>query len=147
MGMPSIHYVAKDRRWEFRNRGGVLTATITDDKATKFEGKVTVVGTTLTAALAVGSTISVGGGNAIAKILAFTGSMIGPTVTVGSTAIGTITNATGVAPGDIIMVSPGTLLSSGGVLGAWAPTANILHVCTTGSIPTIPWHVVVFKKV
>jgi len=147
MGQPGIHYIAKEQRWVFRGRGGDLRATLDDDGIFRPRAGEIVMGgaASLGQNLNVGSTFTVGGGNAIAKIIAFVGSM--PAITAaGSFATGTIDNATGLLANDIVFASPTTLLGWAGVAGAWVPTTNTLNVSVTGSLPALGWSVVAFRR-
>ena len=104
---PSWHYISSRNRWELRGKNGTLINTVPDNNSAM--GKMTTFVGTSAAIAAVGT---------------------------GNVVTGTITNATGLAVGDIVFANPKSTLSSNiGIAGFHMPTTNTLNVYFQNALP------------
>ena len=122
---PSFQYSSVSNRWELRGKGGKLLQVFPDGNAGNVLGKVTlnVVGSSAGVAAAGIGSIGV--------------------------VVGTITNCTGLAVGDVVFGNPVSAMgvNAGGFAGFHIPTTNTLNVYSTGTLPAMGWDIIAFRPV
>jgi hypothetical protein len=125
MGQANLFYNKITNRWECRDRGG--------NKVFDVDGtSLNVVG-----GITAGGALSAGGGTSITKMGVLTGTLL-PITAVGTatTAIGTVSNMTGLAIGDKVFVTPKAAIGGGLVVGnPVIPTTNTLNLTIQHSDP------------
>ncbi len=126
----NLHWNDIAQRWEASGRDGIVSAYIDGNG---LGGDNVAVGTALTAA-----GLTMGGGTKLTYMLSFTGTSAAITsVGSGAIAVGTITNATGIAVGDKVFGNARGSTSDSHVAfaGFRIPTANVLNVLLSNSKP------------
>ena len=130
MGKANFWYNARDKRWELKNRSGVLSTFWHDDGYAQDEGGRVVkgIGTLADARIA---RAMIGGGATISLIDKHTGTVTGLAVGTALTAIGTITGlgSAAIAVGDLVFVNTKVpSLGNVGIAGCRIPTTNVVNV-------------------
>lgn len=144
MGKANFWYNARDKRWELRNRSGVVSAFWHDDGYAQDEGgRVTKGIGTITDARIVRAMI--GGGATLSMLTKNSGTLASVAVGTGLNVLGTLTGmgSAAIAVGDLIFLNA-KIPSLGNVLfgGGYIPTTNVVNVflnnlvlTDVGSIP------------
>ncbi len=144
MGKANFWYNARDKRWELRNRSGVLSTFWHDDGYAQDEGgRVTKgIGTLADARIA---RAMIGGGATLSMLTKNSGTLASVAVGTGLSILGTLTGmgSAAIAVGDLIFLNAKTP-SMGNILvyGGFVPTTNVINVFLSnpvlsdvGSIP------------
>ena len=148
MGKPrNWRWNANTQRWENVGRGDAVKAYVDDTYLGADQFKAGTLATIEAA--------TIGSGTQLDFILGFTGSSALLTaIGTGAIAVGTITNATGLAVGDKVFGTPKTNFAGGhvGPAGFFVPTANVLNVFlqnskpdSAGSFPAVGWDIVAVR--